>query len=252
MERFNFIFLVGGISMFAFGFLTTGLAPWLMVSRSTPSTVGEFTSVPYEFEDYFKDPAEYEKAVYRGRDIYVREACWHCHSQYIRPVANEALFYGAVSTAGEYENKLQLPQLFGTRRVGPDLIRISGKYSNDWHFAHFFRPRDVVPDSVMPEYRWFFEKTDRFWVFRADGSSMCRTAECTYSADEAKDAIEFFQSDDAQRAQDEGRADPKHQYRTEPAWKPNNDGIAIVAYIQWLGSWLPNGGRPDPLATTVR
>ncbi len=252
MERFNFIFLVGGITMFTFGFLTTGLAPWLMVSNNTKSIVGEMDKVPYEFEGYFSSAEEYKAAVIRGKEIYKSEACWHCHSQFIRPVSNESLYYGAVSTAGEYENDMQLPQLFGTRRVGPDLIRVGKKYGNDWHFAHFFRPRDVVPGSVMPAYAWFFDKTDRFWIFRDDGSSMCRTTECTYTKEEANDAIDFFKSDDAERASAEGREAPKYTYRLEPAYKPNADGIAIVAYVQWLGSWLPNGGRPDPLLTASR
>lgn len=253
MERFNFIFLIGGISMFAFGFLTTGLAPWLMVTNNTANTTGEFSQVPYEFEEYFKAPEEYKEAVVRGKEIYKREACWHCHSQYVRPVSNESLYYGAVSTAGEYETDMQLPQLFGTRRVGPDLIRQAKKYGNDWHFAHFFRPRDVVPESVMPEYTWFFDKTDRFWVFRDDGSSMCRDVECTYANEaEAREAIEAFKADDAERASAENREPPKHNYRIESAYKPNADGIAIVAYVQWLGSWLPNGGRPDPLALTAK
>ncbi len=253
MERFNFIFLVGGISMFAFGFLTTGVAPWLMVSQNTVNTAGEFTQVPYEFEDYYKTPGEYKAAVTRGKEIYKKEACWHCHSQFVRPVSNESLYYGAVSTAGEYENEFNRPQLFGTRRVGPDLIREGKKYGNDWHFAHFYRPRDVVPGSVMPSYTWYYDKTDRFWLFRDDGSAMCRTAECTYATEaEAKEAIDYFNSDDKDRAEAVGITPAKHEYRIEPAFKPNADGVALVAYVQWLGSWLPNGGRPDPLAMTAK
>lgn len=75
----------------------------------------------------------------------------------MRPVSNETLRYGPVSQPGEYQNKLNLPQLFGTRRVGPDLSRESGKRPNDWHFVHLYNPKWVVPQSVMPQYPWYFE-----------------------------------------------------------------------------------------------
>lgn len=93
----------------------------------------------------------------RGHKAYVAEGCWHCHSQFIRPVSNEEKRWGPVSKSSEYQNELQRPVLFGTRRVGPDLTREGGRRSNDWHAAHFFRPRDTSPLSVMPEYPWFFD-----------------------------------------------------------------------------------------------
>jgi hypothetical protein len=93
----------------------------------------------------------------RGRTVYISEGCWHCHSQFIRPVANEEKRWGPVSQSWEYQNELQRPVMFGTRRVGPDLSREGGRRSNDWHAAHFFRPRDTSPQSVMPDYPWFFD-----------------------------------------------------------------------------------------------
>lgn len=156
MERFSFIFVVGGVILFAFAFTTLGLGPWLILDEQTVEKL-DFEEVPYDFAENYADAEAYMNGLRNGRDIYVKEACWHCHSQYVRPVANESLYYGAVSTAGEYNNELQFPQLFGTRRVGPDLIRESNKHSKDWHVAHFYNPRNVVPDSVMPSFRWYYD-----------------------------------------------------------------------------------------------
>ena len=91
-----------------------------------------------------------------GRDVYIREGCNNCHSQMIRPFRAEALRYGHYSVAGEfvYDN----PHLWGSKRTGPDLHRVGGRYSDDWHRAHLNNPRDVVPESNMPAYPWL-EKT---------------------------------------------------------------------------------------------
>jgi hypothetical protein len=93
----------------------------------------------------------------RGRKVYIAEGCWHCHSQFVRPVSNEEKRWGPVSKSWEYQNEMQRPVMFGTRRVGPDLTREGGRRSNDWHATHFFRPRDTSPMSVMPDYPWFFD-----------------------------------------------------------------------------------------------
>jgi hypothetical protein len=92
-----------------------------------------------------------------GRNTYVSEACWHCHSQFIRPVSNEDRRWGPVSKSWEYQNELQRPVMFGTRRVGPDLSREGGRRSNDWHAVHLYQPKMTSPTSVMPEYPWFFD-----------------------------------------------------------------------------------------------
>jgi cytochrome c oxidase cbb3-type subunit II len=92
-----------------------------------------------------------------GRQIYIGEGCWHCHSQFVRPVSNESRRWGEVAQSVEYQNELQRPVLFGTRRVGPDLSREGGRRSNDWHVVHFHRPLSVSAASNMPEYPWFFE-----------------------------------------------------------------------------------------------
>ena len=87
-----------------------------------------------------------------GRDVYVREGCYGCHSQMIRPFRAETLRYGHYSTAGEfvYDHPFQ----WGSKRTGPDLARVGGRYSDEWHRAHLENPRDVVPESNMPAYPW--------------------------------------------------------------------------------------------------
>ncbi|RTL28998.1 MAG: cytochrome-c oxidase, cbb3-type subunit II [Burkholderiales bacterium] len=92
-----------------------------------------------------------------GRDIYLREGCYNCHSQMIRPFRAETLRYGHYSMAGEfvYDHPFQ----WGSKRTGPDLQRVGGKYSDEWHSAHLHNPRDVVPESNMPAYPWLEQST---------------------------------------------------------------------------------------------
>ena len=87
-----------------------------------------------------------------GRDIYIREGCVSCHSQMIRPFRAETERYGHYSVAGEFV--YDRPFLWGSKRTGPDLARVGGRYSDDWHRIHLVNPRDVVPESIMPGYPW--------------------------------------------------------------------------------------------------
>ncbi len=90
-----------------------------------------------------------------GRDIYIREGCHVCHTQMVRPLRAEVERYGHYSVAGEsvYEH----PFLWGSKRTGPDLARVGGRYSDDWHKVHLFNPRIVVPESIMPSFPWLFD-----------------------------------------------------------------------------------------------
>lgn len=90
-----------------------------------------------------------------GRDIYIREGCVGCHSQMIRPMRAETERYGHYSVAGE--SVYNHPFLWGSKRTGPDLARVGGRYSDDWHRAHLMNPRDVVPESNMPAFPWLFD-----------------------------------------------------------------------------------------------
>lgn len=187
LEKFSSIFLVAGFTFFLVALIALGIAPALMTS-AIPEDGGLPKEIPAEFKVYYKDLSEYHEALFIGRDIYIKEACWHCHSQYVRPVGSESMYYGAISTPGEYENLLNRPQLFGTRRVGPDLTREAGKRTNDWHFAHLYKPTNTTPGSVMPGYTWYFDTS-----------------------------------------------------KNPPEPKP--EAVALVAYLQTLGSWVKDGKR---------
>ena len=111
-----------------------------------------------------------------GRDIYIREGCYACHSQMIRTLADEVDRYGHYSLA--VESKYDHPMLWGSKRTGPDLARIGGKYSDYWHVQHLINPRDVVPQSVMPNYA-FLMRASR-WRSRAcpPGWRRCAVSAC--------------------------------------------------------------------------
>ena len=119
------------------------------VSRAVRTDLGDVKWLRYDASDY----APLERL---GRGVYIREGCWYCHSQYVRPVAGEDLRWGPVSEAGEYA--FDLPHLLSTRRIGPDLTRVGLKYGDDWHYAHLWDPRLVVPDSVMPSFKWLYAR----------------------------------------------------------------------------------------------
>jgi cytochrome c oxidase cbb3-type subunit 2 len=115
--------------------------------------------LPLIFQDTVRVPAEgvkpYPPLQLAGRDVYVREGCYVCHSQMIRPFRSETERYGPYSVAGEsvYDRPFQ----WGSKRTGPDLARVGGRFSDDWHVIHLLNPRDVVPESNMPGYPWLAE-----------------------------------------------------------------------------------------------
>jgi cytochrome c oxidase cbb3-type subunit 2 len=120
------------------------------------SVGGLIEIVPLYFSSQVTNPAPgikpYGALELEGRDIYVREGCYNCHSQMIRPLRAETERYGHYSVAGEsvYDHPFQ----FGSKRTGPDLARVGGRYSDEWHRIHLLNPRDVVPESNMPSYPW--------------------------------------------------------------------------------------------------
>ena len=112
--------------------------------------------IPLFFQDSLTEPVAglkpYSPLRLEGRDIYVREGCYVCHSQMIRPFRAETERYGHYSVAGEYV--YDRPFQWGSKRTGPDLHRVGGRYSDEWHRVHLINPRDVVPESIMPGYPW--------------------------------------------------------------------------------------------------
>ncbi|HID82029.1 MAG TPA: cytochrome-c oxidase, cbb3-type subunit II [Chromatiales bacterium] len=146
-----------------------------------------------------------------GRDIYIREGCNNCHSQMIRPFRAETERYGHYSVAGEFV--YNHPFLWGSKRTGPDLARVGGRYSDDWHRAHLIRPRDVVPESNMPGYPWLdTNKLDG--KYTAKKLSVMKMLGVPYTDQDIAEASE--------------------------AVKGRTEMDALLAYLQVLGTVIPH------------
>jgi cytochrome c oxidase cbb3-type subunit 2 len=132
--------------------------PWLLIALVTVvvSFGGLVEIVPLFFQHSTTEPVAglkpYSALRLTGRDIYIREGCYNCHSQMIRPFRAETERYGHYSVAGEFV--YDRPFQWGSKRTGPDLARVGGRYSDEWHRTHLNNPRDVVPESNMPNYPW--------------------------------------------------------------------------------------------------
>jgi len=120
----------------------------IKVTKVVRTDLGELKWMEHEATDY-------SKSELLGREVYIREGCSYCHSQYVRPVTGETRRWGPVTQAGEYA--FDRPHLFSTRRIGPDLSRVGLKYSDEWHLAHFWDPRMITPDSIMPRFAKLFK-----------------------------------------------------------------------------------------------
>ena len=136
---------------------------WLIVLIVAVISVGGLVEiVPLYFQRSTTEPVAglkpYGALELAGRDVYVREGCYNCHSQMIRPFRAEVERYGPYSVAGEfvYDHPFQ----WGSKRTGPDLARVGGRYSDEWHRVHLLNPRDVVPESNMPAYTWLERPVD--------------------------------------------------------------------------------------------
>ncbi|MFY9183295.1 MAG: cytochrome-c oxidase, cbb3-type subunit II [Limnohabitans sp.] len=122
-----------------------------------------------------------------GRDVYVREGCYNCHSQMIRPFRAETLRYGSYSLAGEFV--YDRPFQWGSKRTGPDLARVGGRYSDEWHRIHLTNPRDLVPESNMPAYPWLEKTAANASAIQAHMSGL-RTLGAPYTDEEIAKAPE--------------------------------------------------------------
>jgi len=134
----------------------TSVAVLVILTILVVAVGGLVEIVPLFFQKSTTEPVEglkpYNALQIEGRDVYVREGCYLCHSQMIRPFRAETERYGHYSVAGEFV--YDRPFQWGSKRTGPDLHRVGGRYSDDWHRVHFMNPRDVVPESIMPGYPW--------------------------------------------------------------------------------------------------
>jgi cytochrome c oxidase cbb3-type subunit 2 len=151
----RFYAIVGAFGTISLAAFVQGVLPMMepesrtdRVTKVVRTDLGELKWI----EDHASD---YTPLQQRGREVYTREGCWYCHSQYVRPVTGETRRWGPVSQAGEYA--YDLPHLFSTRRIGPDLTRVGLKYSDAWHIAHFWDPRMLTRDSIMPRFTALFE-----------------------------------------------------------------------------------------------
>jgi cytochrome c oxidase cbb3-type subunit I/II len=159
-----------------------------------------------------------------GRDIYIREGCYTCHSQMVRPMRAELLRYGEWTRSGEYA--YDHPFLLGSRRIGPDLQRVGGKYPDAWHYEHMRNPRSITPGSIMPNYPWLYvDKYDPADI-QASLTALSRVG-VPYTAADIAGAPAAM---DAQAREITGRL-AEQKITTEP----NREIIALIAYLQRLG-----------------
>ena len=177
----------------------------------------------------------------RGRDIYIREGCYTCHSQMIRPFRDERMRYGHYSLAAE--SQYDHPFQWGSKRTGPDLARVGRKYSNAWHTQHLNNPRDVVPESIMPNYPWLLSN-ELDYSDVADRLRALRLTGVPYSESEEEYLANVEQFGEAVAGQLEiHRAEENllDQAQSED-WDGDRTRLtemdALVAYLQVLGSMV--------------
>jgi len=179
-----------------------------------------------------------------GRNIYIREGCYVCHSQQIRPFKDEVERYGHYSLAAEsmYDHPFQ----WGSKRTGPDLARVGGRYSNDWHVAHLVAPRAVVPESIMPAYP-FLASRPLVYGDVADHLKALKAVGVPYSPEMIANAKADLE---AQANPDLDSAPLLKRYPNAPVAKFNAEATAItemdalVAYLQMLGTLVRFGDIP--------
>jgi cytochrome c oxidase cbb3-type subunit I/II len=159
-----------------------------------------------------------------GRDIYIREGCYVCHSQMVRPMRAELLRYGEWTRAGEY--RYDHPFLLGSRRIGPDLQRVGGKYPDAWHYEHMRDPRSTTPGSVMPMYAWLLERSIDPADVQASVSALRKVGVSYSDADVSGVAASLAQ---------QGQAIVARLATAGIQTAPDREIVALIAYLQRLG-----------------
>jgi cytochrome c oxidase cbb3-type subunit 2 len=230
-------------------------------TRAVRTELGDVRWVWYESTPY--TPLEQ-----LGRNVYQREGCWYCHSQYVRPVTGEDQRWGPVSEVGEYAH--DWPHLLSTRRIGPDLTRVGLKFSDHWHYAHHWEPEMLVPDSIMPDFRWLF-RTARVPVVEREGTVALGDSAALKSLFSFKQGapIPLYPSPEGLAFAERTDGTPElsigslpEPYGKPEAWKgktitvivPTEEMRGLVAYIQKLGtnrgSWR-DAFEPQMLSASV-
>jgi cytochrome c oxidase cbb3-type subunit 2 len=221
LERNSILLVLGIVIVIAFGGLVE-VVPLFYLNGTIEKVDGMRPYTPLELA---------------GRNIYVREGCYLCHSQQIRPLRDEVERYGHYSLAAEsmYDHPFQ----WGSKRTGPDLARVGGKYSDDWHRDHLRDPRSVVPGSVMPDYPWLFS-TDLDYRHIAEDMKVQGLLGVPYTADmivKAQDDVRTQATTDAPDADALAKRYPKtvsRNYAGAPGRVTEAD--ALIAYLQMLGT----------------
>lgn len=282
MDRLRSVLLFAAFGCFALSFVLSAVYPWAITDARHPEATipelarrvtAEFRQLkeqyPVEFAELPRagealtelelagvpadDPRRarseeawqtaYARALRDGRDVYVAEACWHCHSQFVRPVANEDRRFGEIRRSEHYNTSLDRPVLWGTRRVGPDLTNEGGLRTNDWHVAHLWSPQSTSPGSVMPRYTWYFHEG---WQVRrridraaADRENVDASQSFPYPGLHATEAEARAAMEKIAAALPPTRAAEGTRLFVEKSTGPTVEGVSLVAYLQWLGTWEP-------------
>jgi cytochrome c oxidase cbb3-type subunit I/II len=242
----RFVTLVAGIFFFFAALITQGFLPFFEPSARTNRVTAVVRTDFGQLKWMMTEATDYTPLQQRGRDVYLREGCWYCHSQYVRPVTGETRRWGPVTESGEFA--YDVPHLFGTRRIGPDLMRVGLKFSDEWHLAHFWNPRMLSPDSIMAPYRGLFDEPAQPVAIVDDGAGN-RTLERTQVTER------LFDFASQERTQLTPNADgllfvplearskvpviviPNEEYKgdTVKIAAETRDMEALIAYVQKLG-----------------
>lgn len=193
------------------------IIPLLTVDSNIPKITSVKPYTPLELE---------------GRDIYIREGCNNCHSQMIRPFRSEVERYGEYSKAGEFV--YDFPFLWGSKRTGPDLHRVGGKYNDNWHFNHMIDPRSTSPGSIMPRYPWLVKNDLDISNTTGKVNAMVKLG-VPYSQFELDKAVYLLQSQ-AKEVENNLRQDPEFVKNYGKANIENKEIVAVIAYLQRLGT----------------
>ena len=193
------------------------IIPLLTVDSNIPKITSVKPYTPLELE---------------GRDLYIREGCNNCHSQMIRPFRSEVERYGEYSKAGEFV--YDFPFLWGSKRTGPDVHRVGGKYNDNWHFNHMLDPRTTSPGSIMPQYPWLI--TDDLDISNTVNKiNAMVTLGVPYTQFELDKAV-YLLKNQAKEIENNLRQDPEFVKNYGDAQIENKEIVALIAYLQRLGT----------------
>jgi len=221
LERNSIVLLIGILIVVAIGGLVE-ITPLFWIESTIEKVQGVRPYTPLELE---------------GRDIYVREGCYLCHSQMIRPLRDEVERYGHYSLAAEsmYDHPFQ----WGSKRTGPDLARVGGKYSDSWHKDHLIDPRSVVPESVMPPYKFLAEKELDYHDIQQKLEANQKVG-VPYTADDVKNAAKDLEDQADPFASPKGLQQRYGAKVNQRDFDGDPDRVtemdALIAYLQMLGS----------------